>query len=52
MGNAHNGILFSNKEEQNNIIYKKMEGPGELSEISQSQKEKGHGFFSYSEARE
>ena len=29
MGNAHNGILLSNKEEQNNIIYKKMEGSGE-----------------------
>ena len=29
MGNTHNEILLSNKEEQNNIIYKKMEGPGE-----------------------
>ena len=29
MGNTHNGILLSNKEEQNNIIYKKMEGSEE-----------------------
>ena len=29
MGNTLNGILLSTKEEQNNIIYKKMEGPGE-----------------------
>ena len=29
MGNTHNGILLSNKEEQNNIICKKVEGSGE-----------------------
>ena len=29
MGNTHNGILLSNKEEQNDIIHKKMGGPWE-----------------------
>ena len=29
MGNTHNGILLSNKEEQNNIICKKTEGSGD-----------------------